>query len=80
MAEIEVIKRIEQSGGFTEADISEMAHIGADWVFIKTLVQKYGTKVNNTDLKAYLITASALMFANRRLMRELRKEIGSAFT
>ena len=58
-------------------EFRELAEIQADWYFFKKFAGQLNIKLNDTDYKAYLLVATALMYGNQRLVNKLKKELSS---
>ena len=64
--------------GFNKEQISEMAQILAYWYVIKGQVEDEHIKLNNSDLKTYLIVSMVQMRSNQWLYRKLATDLSEA--
>lgn len=82
--DIEIYKSLLQLGKFSNEEVSELTQILAGWGYIERLIGlapgDKNTKVGGADFRTYLIVAYAQMFANRRLIDRLNKDLAEAIS
>lgn len=83
-SDIAKYKSIPESLGFNKKEVSEITQILESWPYIEKLVEanpiNKNVKISGAEFKTYMIVALAQMFANRRLINQLNKDLSEAIS
>ena len=77
LAKSVIAKLRAEKTGFNPPQISEIGELFISWEAVKAVLEDDNIKLNNNDLKTYLIVSMAQIKANQLLYQKLQKELGA---